>query len=182
MACKEGDRNMQRGITINIKRLSRRQLARDAMLLPDDGTRMPNTYGECERMGLGSAQMPCPFVSCQYHLYLDVNEQTGSIKLNFPDLDPDELAHTCAVRVSGMPNTLDSIAEMMNLTRERVRQIQSRALRALKEDKVINEMAGGELGSNDGPRRDSRRDFSAGGLRHEDRGAWVRPRAHRRHG
>ena len=30
---------------------------------------------------------PCPWVACKHHLYLDVNPETGSIKMNFPDKD-----------------------------------------------------------------------------------------------
>ena len=30
---------------------------------------------------------PCPWVPCKHHLYLDVNDRTGSVKINFPDLE-----------------------------------------------------------------------------------------------
>ena len=42
----------------------------------------PHTRAECI-----NAERPCTWVACKYNLYLDVNPQTGSIKLNFPDLE-----------------------------------------------------------------------------------------------
>jgi len=72
---------------------------------------------------------PCPWVGCRHHLYLDVNPRTGSIKINFPDREPDQLEHSCALDVDdGAPMTLDDIGARMNLTHERVRQIEIRAL------------------------------------------------------
>jgi hypothetical protein len=82
-----------RARTISIKRLAKRDLERGALLYPErpgvDYLR-PATFEECDSVGLGDLT-PCPFVSCKHHLYLDVNERTGAIKLNFPDRDPDEI-------------------------------------------------------------------------------------------
>src|SRR5262249_33319259 len=39
----------------------------------------PRTRAECK-----TGPRPCLFVSCKHHLYLDVNPETGSVKLNFP--------------------------------------------------------------------------------------------------
>jgi hypothetical protein len=68
-------------------------------------------------------------VSCRHHLYLEVTE-AGSIKLNFPDAELDELFDTCALdvaeRVQGA--TLEVVAERLNLTKERTRQLEERAL------------------------------------------------------
>lgn len=78
---------------------------------------------------------PCPWVSCPYHLYLDVNEVTGSIKFNFPELEPWELPQTCALDVANQgPSTLDAIAYLMNLSRERVRQIEAYGLSLLQNN------------------------------------------------
>jgi DNA-directed RNA polymerase sigma subunit (sigma70/sigma32) len=64
-------------------------------------------------------------VSCRHHLYLDVTE-TGGLKLNFPDRDPDELAETCALDVADQNGaTLEQIGEYMNFTRERSRQLEA---------------------------------------------------------
>ena len=75
---------------------------------------------------------PCPHVSCRHHLYLDVNPQTGTIKLNFPDLEVWELAFSCALDVADLGGTaIELVSELMNVTRERVRQIETQALARL---------------------------------------------------
>ena len=81
----------------------------------------PRTRAECP------VERPCPWVGCRYHLFLDVTSN-GSIKLNFPDLEPWELLNSCALDLAdeGM-HTLDEIGQVMNITRERVRQIQEKA-------------------------------------------------------
>jgi len=124
-----------RARTINIRRLAKRDLERGALLYPErpgvDYLR-PATFEECDSVGLGDLT-PCPFVSCKHHLYLDVNERLGSIKLNFPDRDPDEIGETCSKRVEMRGGvTLDAVADAINTTRERVRQIESRALAKLR--------------------------------------------------
>jgi hypothetical protein len=71
---------------------------------------------------------PCPFVSCKHHLYLDVTK-AGAVKLNFPDLEVHELAHSCSLDVADDGGaTLESVGMMLNLTRERVRQLELIAL------------------------------------------------------
>ena len=68
---------------------------------------------------------PCPFVSCKYHLYLDVL-RSGSIKLNFPDLEPDELEHSCCLDLADRGGLLlEQVGVALNLTRERIRQLES---------------------------------------------------------
>jgi len=88
----------------------------------------PLTRGDCR-----DGPRPCPWVGCRHHLYLDVNEETGSIKINFPDLDPDELTETCSVDAGergGM--TLEEVGEALAVTRERARQMEVRALLGLR--------------------------------------------------
>ncbi len=73
---------------------------------------------------------PCPFVSCAHHLYLDVNPKTGSIKLNFPDLEVSAMTHSCVLDVADDgAHTLEAVGVVMNLTRERIRQIEVRAVK-----------------------------------------------------
>lgn len=88
-------------------------------------TKRPVTRADCER-----GPRPCPYVSCAHHLYLDVHAATGSLKLNHPGREPDELAETCALDVEGA--TLETVGALMNLTRERVRQIEDTALKKLR--------------------------------------------------
>ena len=88
----------------------------------------PQTRGDCR-----NAVRPCPFAGCKFHLFLDVNPDTGSIKLNFPDLEPWELRETCALDVADRGGiTLEEVGEIMNLTRERIRQVEVRGLIKLK--------------------------------------------------
>jgi hypothetical protein len=88
----------------------------------------PRTWGECLLAEAG----PCPWVSCAHHLYLDVGAD-GSLKINFPDREPWELEETCALDVAEEGGvTLDAIGALLNVTRERVRQIEVRLLRRLK--------------------------------------------------
>src|SRR3954470_6894429 len=70
-----------RARTISVKRLSKAELERGRQLYPEDTSmERPTTRAECVN-GL----RPCPYVSCQHHLFLDVSSRTGAIKLNFPD-------------------------------------------------------------------------------------------------
>jgi len=93
--------------------------------------RRPQRFSECKRG-------PCPWVSCRYNLYLDVNEQTGAVKINFPGKEPWELKQTCARRVSrrvmlsGQETSVAKVAKMLNVTDERVRQIEGKAISKLK--------------------------------------------------
>lgn len=124
-----------RAHTVSVKRLSKRELERGAAEYPErpgvDYLR-PRTFAECQRAGLGD-DVPCPFVSCKHHLYLDVNPRTGSIKLNFPDREVDELEETCALRVAAEGGrALDGVAQAMAVTRERLRQLESRAIAQIK--------------------------------------------------
>lgn len=97
----------------------------------------PATRGDCERLRGVDAEgrpNPCPFVSCRFHLYLDVNEANGGIKLNFPDLEPHELADTCALDVADRgEHKLEDVGDRMNITRERVRQIERRLFDAVRK-------------------------------------------------
>lgn len=68
---------------------------------------------------------PCPYVSCKYHLYLDVNPVTGTIRLNHRDREPWELEETCALDVADRGEaTLEEVGQLLDVTRERIRQIE----------------------------------------------------------
>jgi hypothetical protein len=124
-----------RARTISIKRLAKRDWEHGRLLYPPDPTapQRPRTWGECQARGLGLPDAPCPYVSCARNLYLDVHPRTGSIKLNFPDREPGDLAETCVLRVADRDgSTLEEVGVMMNLTRERVRQLESRALKRIE--------------------------------------------------
>ena len=132
------------------KTMSRKEMARDlrrrrlmgqvdpeeADLLKMMESIRPKTRADCV-----NGPRPCLFVSCKHNLYLDVNPETGSIKLNFPDKDIWELEHTCALDVAEKGGiTLEEVGEIMNLTRERIRQVEVRGLQKLKD---VQEADGG---------------------------------------
>lgn len=67
---------------------------------------------------------PCVFVGCRVSMYLDVT-RTGSIRFNHGDADPTLLApaRSCALDIAEEGDkTLEEIALITNVTRERVRQ------------------------------------------------------------
>lgn len=91
----------------------------------------PRTREDCRNV-----PRPCPWVGCKHHLYLEVTS-TGGLKINFPDLEPWEIAETCSLDVAERGGiTLEAIGGITNLTRERVRQIEVRGLLVLKFDKL----------------------------------------------
>ena len=121
-------RDRPRSRTIAMKRLTKEEIRQGAELLPFMVADKPCTREACK-----SGPRPCPYVSCKYHLYLDVNPETGSIKLNFPHLDVWEMNDTCALDVAERGGiTLEEVGEIMNLTRERIRQVEVRGLMKLK--------------------------------------------------
>src|SRR6187397_917308 len=121
-------RTRPRSKTIAMKRLTREELRLGALLNPPIDEPRPRMRGECE-----NDIRPCPWVACKHHLYLDVNPETGSIKINFPDLEPWEMSETCALDVADRSGiTLEEVGEIMNLTRERIRQVEVRGLLKLK--------------------------------------------------
>ena len=97
------------------------------MLYPEHEYWKPRTRADCVDM-----ERPCPYVSCKYHLYIDVHPVRGSIKVNFPDVDVWEMTETCALDVADRGGiTLEEVGEIMNLTRERVRQVETAGLAKL---------------------------------------------------
>lgn len=96
----------------------------------------PKTRAECR-----GHEGPCPFVGCKFHLYLDVNPETGALKINFPDLEPWELRHTCALDVAERGGlTLEEVGEITNLTRERIRQVEVLGLIKLGRERAAREL------------------------------------------
>lgn len=87
----------------------------------------PKKRGDCE-----NGPRPCPWALCKYHLYLDVNPHTGTIRFNHPDKELWELEETCALDLTGEEQTLQRIGELLNVTRERARQIEMRGIEDLR--------------------------------------------------
>lgn len=119
----------------NSRTLSRKQLLQEHRRMKSEGELLhvvdswhPASRADCHKM-----PRPCLYVSCRHHLYLDVNPQTGSVKFNFPDKEVWELEETCALDVAEKGgSTLKEVAQIMNLTRERIRQIEIRGLQKIE--------------------------------------------------
>jgi hypothetical protein len=111
------------------RRIGRRRLA---VLLDEPGFDIPSgdgfprTRAECV-----DAERPCPWIRCRHHLYLEV--APGGLVVNFPDRELEDLPDTCALDVAARgDHTLEEVAQRLNVTRERVRQIEVTALAKLR--------------------------------------------------
>jgi hypothetical protein len=117
-----------RARTISVKRMTKRELEIGRLLYPETDYWKPRNRAEC-----ANGPRPCPFVSCKHHLYIDVSPRTGAIKLNFPDLEVWEMGESCALDVADRGGTtLEDVGAIMNLTRERIRQVEVKALAKLE--------------------------------------------------
>ncbi len=120
-----------RPYSISVKRLSKRELERGRLMYPEAEYDRPKTRGDC--LHGPHAERPCPFVSCKHHLYLDVNKDTGSIKMNFPDLEVWELTETCALDIADRGGvTLEEVGALTSRTRGRIQQVETRAIAKLR--------------------------------------------------
>jgi hypothetical protein len=117
-----------RARTISVKRMTKRELEIGRLLYPEEDYQKPKVRNVCA----GGAR-PCPYVSCKHHLFVDVSPRTGAIKLNFPDLEVWEMGDSCALDVADRGGTtLEDVGAIMNLTRERIRQVEVKALAKLE--------------------------------------------------
>lgn len=112
-----GRKRKERPRSIRVKRIGKKE----ALAIQSEPEYWrPKTRGEC-----AGVPRPCPYVGCRHHLFLDVSLNTGSIKLNFPDLEAWELGESCSLDVADRGgDTLERVGEIMNVTRERVRQLE----------------------------------------------------------
>ncbi len=125
------------------KTMSRREMLRERRRRERAGEQMemavyqrPQSRADCVH-----GPRPCLYVACKHHLYLDVNPETGSIKINFPDKDVWELQETCALDVAERGGvTLEEVGDILNLTRERVRQVEVTGLQKLKFESSKHEL------------------------------------------
>ena len=122
-------RGLRRSKTLALRRLTREETEQAQSIIESLDHLRPKERGDCRE-----SSRPCPWISCQYHLYLDVNPQTGSIKLNFPDLEVWEMQETCALDVADRGGiTLEEVGALLNLTRERIRQVELSGLQKLRK-------------------------------------------------
>lgn len=126
------------------KTIPPRKLTSDEAALSEETSypadvRRPVTRGDCK-----TGPRPCGFVSCSHHLYLDVNPETGVLKLNFPRLEVWEMppGESCSLDLADRGGiTLEEVGRVFGLTRERIRQVEVRGLAKIRDDDT-----GGELG------------------------------------
>lgn len=100
----------------------------------------PLTRGDCI-----DGPRPCPYVTCPHHLGYEITPNGGLFK-RVADSELGVAHESCALDVADRGGaTLEEVAGMMSITRERVRQIEEKALdkiRALSEDGRGGELPG----------------------------------------
>lgn len=96
----------------------------------------PKTRADC-----ANVPRPCPWVTCRYNLYLEVTRR-GIVQFTRPNKEPWEMdpKQSCVLDVAERgPLVLDNIGEILNLTRERVRQVELDALSKMKKAPALRE-------------------------------------------
>lgn len=118
------------------KRLSPGEVEIGRLLLPVVEER-PRTRGECE-----SAPRPCPWVGCRHHLLTEVNPSTGTLTLTHLPQEGEDWADvlermplTCALDGASSEEgmTLDEVGAALDLTKERIRQVEDKVTLALRK-------------------------------------------------
>ncbi len=108
-----------------------REISFTEITLTDDETPempRPKTREECKNI-----PRPCPYVTCRYNLYLDIRGD-GVLRINFPDREPEEMLASCSLDLAeDGPRTLDSVAGLMGMSKERARQIEASAMQKLRK-------------------------------------------------
>lgn len=109
-----------------------------------------------DRMRARNHAGKCPWISCRFHNYLDVDEETGALKIAFPGRanklselgeNVDEMPESCALRVAQRSDgleeemPLDEIGKLQNVTLERVAQVLRAGLAHVKENREMREAA-----------------------------------------
>lgn len=116
----------RRSVTIPAKRIVHADKCLANLLFPERYYWRPLVRADCV-----NGPRPCPYVGCRYNLFLDAI-RTG-IRINFPEYEVWDLPVSCALDCAESgPCTLDEIGAACNVTRERARQIETRALMKLK--------------------------------------------------
>ena len=92
----------------------------------------PRRRSDCLEGGF-NCERPCPYVTCREHLFLNVDPELGAIKFSWPEKEPDELDHTCALDVADEgAHVLEDIASRVNMVRERVRQLEIKGIARMR--------------------------------------------------
>lgn len=86
----------------------------------------PKKRGDCLPGGINSAR-PCRWASCQYHF---LRPRTEAEAPEGTLLEPEPL---CVLDIADSgEKTLEEVAELMGLSKERIRQLEAKAIRKVK--------------------------------------------------
>jgi len=100
----------------------------------------PATRADCIAPGGPHAQRPCPWLSCQHHalhVLAESHPVTRALLSPTGDAEGAVLAWlgtapvSCTLDAAETPRTLDECGAVLGVTRERVRQIESKSIRAI---------------------------------------------------
>ena len=117
-----------------IKEVKTRKKKKLALELPLELGILTHAEKPKTRFACREVPRPCPYVSCRYHLYLDVFEG-GVLKINHKGVELEKMPFTCALDAADTGEMeLDQIANTLNLTRERVRQILEQAFQKIRSN------------------------------------------------
>jgi len=87
----------------------------------------PRRRGQCDY-----APRPCPWVSCRQHLYMDVFK----VKDRYDGPEEMPAGGSCALDLADLGGmTLEEVGAHLNVSRERIRQIEENALRKMRHKK-----------------------------------------------
>ena len=106
----------------------------------------PITRADCAEGG-SNAQRPCPWVGCRWNLWIETSHGgSGSEKSppHLPKTDPTSMRYTCALDVAestGSTRTLEEVGNVLRKTRERVRQIESTAMKKIRKTPAVEKRA-----------------------------------------
>lgn len=127
---RRGDVPRSKVLTLNRITRAEREAVLSAVVDYPEGIARPKTRADCLPGG-DNAERPCPFASCRHHLALDVDHR-GHMKINHPATDVADLRESCVLDIADRGGaTLHEVGEIMNITRERIRQLEGIAMRRL---------------------------------------------------
>lgn len=103
--------------------------------IPIDGTPVvvdgvefvpPRTRGDCLPGGSNESR-PCPWTRCRHHNAVDINPHTGAVT---EIADPTEMTVSCSLDGADREPemTLEQVGQVFGVSRERIRQIESKGL------------------------------------------------------
>lgn len=121
--------------TVSIRKMGgRKRVFGNSSLYPEEINK-PIKRSQCK-----NGIRPCPYISCKYNLYIDVM-YNGSIKYNFPNIEPWEMEDSCVLDLvdEEIILNLQRIGDLLNISKEDVRQIEFKGLNKMINDEILEE-------------------------------------------